>query len=181
MRLLHPCTTPHWIFEALFILCLLPFATSFLPQSPVCGRSYFVDVHAAVLPQRVMRLAGEPYRNVGLRAKSKATEDSQGGSASPRGPVQEPMPGKLEENVLRVVDAMLAIGEPARMHVAPKGDLPLDLITSTADALMNDDAYTRAIYRRAREAKGTKDEQALEEVRPSVKRHTLARWWRAQS
>jgi len=91
------------------------------------------------------------------------------------------MPGKLEENVLRVVDAMLAIGEPARMHVAPKGDLPLDLITSTADALMNDDAYTRAIYRRAREAKGTKDEQALEEVRPSVKRHTLARWWRAQS
>jgi len=155
------------LLGAVLALALLPAATSFLPQPFVARGCCSGSSPALACPARptrleTKRLAVVLRKGLALRAAEAAAAGAPQEDAGRV--VQEPMPGKMEEKVLKVVDAMLKIGEPARMYVTPKGDLPVEMLMDAADALLDEDAYNKAIYRRAAQTKNEQEDQTVEEV-----------------
>ncbi|KAJ1468419.1 hypothetical protein T484DRAFT_2027128 [Baffinella frigidus] len=161
--------SPRVLLGAVLALALLPDATPFLPTPALARGCCHGSSPALACPARPpTRLAVVLRQGLALRAaKKEAAGAPQGGSGAADKVVQEPMPGKMEEKVLKVVDAMLKIGVPARMFVTPKGDLPVEMLMDAADALLDEDAYNKAIYRRAAQTQGEREEQTLEEVSAS--------------
>ena len=157
--------SPRMLLGAVLALALLPSATPFLPQPFVARGCCFGSSPALACPARPTRLAVVLRKGLALSAKTAAAAGApQEDSGAAGRVVQEPMPGKMEEKVLKVVDAMMKIGEPARMYVTPKGDLPVEMLMDAADALLDEEAYNKAIYRRAAQTQNEQEDQTVEEV-----------------